>query len=184
MIRQQDYEWLFRKAPVMTTSIAEDGTYLDVNDAMLHRLGYVLDDMIGHKPEEFATPDSAERIVSELKEKNRREYQQHRTVHMPWGSHTLLEQHNECRVERLVVNPATACELPEPKRGVIHLTVLGGAAEIHQAVDTLLLQQGDTVSLESGGRSTLRNLQTEDVLTVICIAIPTGHAGLETALKR
>ena len=38
MITQDDYEWLFRKAPVMTTSIAEDGTYLDVNDAMLERL--------------------------------------------------------------------------------------------------------------------------------------------------
>ena len=72
MIRQQDYEWLFRKAPVMTTSIAENGTYLDVNDAMLHRLGYELDDMIGHKPEEFATPDSAERIVSELRPALRR----------------------------------------------------------------------------------------------------------------
>ena len=35
MISQDDYEWLFRKAPVMTTSIAEDGAYLDVNDAML-----------------------------------------------------------------------------------------------------------------------------------------------------
>ena len=72
MITQQDYEWLFRKAPVMTTSIAEDGTYLDVNDAMLGRLGYALDDMIGHKPEEFATPESAERIVTELRPALRR----------------------------------------------------------------------------------------------------------------
>jgi PAS domain S-box-containing protein len=72
MIRQQDYEWLFRKAPVMTTSIAEDGTYLDVNDAMLRRLGYGLDDMIGRKPEEFATPETAERIVNELRPSLRR----------------------------------------------------------------------------------------------------------------
>ena len=67
MITRNDYEWLFRKAPVMTTSIAEDGSFLDVNDAMLERLGYALDDMVGHKPEEFATPESAERIVSELR---------------------------------------------------------------------------------------------------------------------
>jgi PAS domain S-box-containing protein len=67
MITQDDYEWLFRKAPVMTTSIAEDGRYLDVNDAMLERLGYALHDMVGHKPEEFATPESAEHIVSELR---------------------------------------------------------------------------------------------------------------------
>ena len=72
MITSDDYEWLFRKAPVMTTSIAEDGRYLDVNDAMLERLGYALDDMIGHKPEEFATPESAERIVKELRPALRR----------------------------------------------------------------------------------------------------------------
>ena len=72
MITSDDYEWLFRKAPVMTTSIAEDGRYLDVNDAMLERLGYALDQMIGRKPEEFATSESAERIVKELRPALRR----------------------------------------------------------------------------------------------------------------
>jgi PAS domain S-box-containing protein len=72
MITEKDYEWLFRKAPVMTTSIAEDGSYLDVNDAMLERLGYALEDMVGHKPEEFATPETAERISSELRPALRR----------------------------------------------------------------------------------------------------------------
>ncbi len=72
MALQQDYEWLFRKAPVMITSIAEDGCYLDVNDAMLARLGYTLEDMVGRKPEEFATPETAERITSELRPALRR----------------------------------------------------------------------------------------------------------------
>ena len=72
MITQDDYEWLFRKAPVMTTSIAEDGSYLDVNDAMLERLGYELEDMVGQKPESFVTPDSAERILNELRPALRR----------------------------------------------------------------------------------------------------------------
>ena len=72
MISHDDYEWLFRKAPVMTTSIAEDGSYLDVNDAMLERLGYALDDMVGRRPEEFATPETAERIVHELRPALRR----------------------------------------------------------------------------------------------------------------
>ena len=72
MITQQDYEWLFRKAPVMSTSIAEDGTYLDVNDAMLERLGYALEDMIGKRPEDFVTPETAERIEGELRPAMRR----------------------------------------------------------------------------------------------------------------
>ncbi len=72
MITQNDYEWLFRKAPVMTTSIAEDGSYLDVNDAMLERLGYALDEMVGRRPEEFSTPETADRIQAELRPELRR----------------------------------------------------------------------------------------------------------------
>ena len=72
MITRQDYEWLFRKAPVMSTSIAEDGTYLDVNDAMLERLGYALEDMVGKRPEDFVTPETAERIEGEMRPAMRR----------------------------------------------------------------------------------------------------------------
>ena len=72
MITHDDYQWLFRKAPVMATSIAENGTYLDVNDAMLLRLGYARGDMVGHSPEEFATPECAERIRKELRPALRR----------------------------------------------------------------------------------------------------------------
>lgn len=72
MITQDDYQWLFRKAPVMATSIAEDGVYLDVNDTMLRRLGYKRDDMVGHSPEEFTTPESTERVRDELRPTLRR----------------------------------------------------------------------------------------------------------------
>ena len=72
MITPDDYQWLFRKAPVMATSIAEDGAFLDVNDAMLSRLDYDRDDMVGHRPEEFATPESAERVRHELRPALRR----------------------------------------------------------------------------------------------------------------
>lgn len=72
MITPNDYQWLFRKAPVMATSIAEDGVYLDVNDAMLARLGYERQDMVGHRPEEFATPESARRVDTELRPALRR----------------------------------------------------------------------------------------------------------------
>jgi PAS domain S-box-containing protein len=72
MITQEDYEWLFRRLPVMSTLIAADGTYLDVNDTMLERLGYARADMIGHRPEEFMTAESAARVRSELRPALRR----------------------------------------------------------------------------------------------------------------
>ena len=62
----EDYRWLFRRAPVMATSIGNDGRYLDVNDALLDRLGYAREDMLGERPEAFVTAESAARIANEF----------------------------------------------------------------------------------------------------------------------
>jgi len=56
----------------MATSIGQDGLYLDVNDAMLKRLGYERDEMIGRRPEEFTTPETIERLRHELRPALRR----------------------------------------------------------------------------------------------------------------
>ncbi|MGB5346187.1 MAG: sigma 54-interacting transcriptional regulator [Woeseia sp.] len=61
-----DYQWLFRRAPVMATSIGEDGRYRDVNDAFLERLGYTRDEMVGERPTHFVTEESAQRIEKEF----------------------------------------------------------------------------------------------------------------------
>ena len=66
MLQQDDYEWLFRKSPAMATSIGADGAYVDVNDALLERLGYSREQMIGRRPIDFVTADSAERIEKEF----------------------------------------------------------------------------------------------------------------------
>jgi PAS domain S-box-containing protein len=66
MTRLDDYQWLFRRAPTMATSIGEDGRYLDVNDALLDRLGYRREDMIGQRPARFVTKESAARIEDEF----------------------------------------------------------------------------------------------------------------------
>ena len=66
MTTLDDYQWLFRKSPAMATSIGEDGTYLDVNDAFLERLGYDREQMVGRRPGEFVTQESARRIEEEF----------------------------------------------------------------------------------------------------------------------
>lgn len=69
---EDDYKWLFRKAPVMATSISEAGRYLDVNDAFVERLGYRRDDVIGRPPTDFMTARSAHRVVHEYRPALRR----------------------------------------------------------------------------------------------------------------
>jgi PAS domain S-box-containing protein len=66
MTQLDDYQWLFRKAPAMATSIGEDGVYIDVNDAFLKRLGYTREEMVGRRPKEFVTAESAKRIEEEF----------------------------------------------------------------------------------------------------------------------
>lgn len=51
----------------MATWIADDGVYLDVNDALVSRLGYEREEMVGHRPEEFVTAASAKRIAEEFR---------------------------------------------------------------------------------------------------------------------
>lgn len=72
MLEQDDYQWIFRKSPAMATSISEQGVYLDVNDAMLERLGFERDEMVGRLPEDFTTPESAARVRDELRPALRR----------------------------------------------------------------------------------------------------------------
>ena len=56
----------------MATWIADDGLYVDVSDVMLQRLDYERDNMVGHRPEEFTTPESARRVAEELRPALRR----------------------------------------------------------------------------------------------------------------
>jgi len=66
MAKLDDYHWLFRKVPAMATLIDGDGRYLDVNDALLDRLGFAREEMIGRRPAEFVSGASARRIESEF----------------------------------------------------------------------------------------------------------------------
>ncbi len=66
MAKLDDYHWLFRKAPAMATLFDGDGRYLDVNDALLDRLGFAREEMIGRRPAEFVSEASARRIESEF----------------------------------------------------------------------------------------------------------------------
>ena len=72
MSDRDHYQWLFRRAPAMVTSIGEDGTYVDVSDAFAGRLGYARGDILGRSPDEFMTPESAERATKEFRPALRR----------------------------------------------------------------------------------------------------------------
>jgi len=56
----------------MATALGKDGEYLDVNDALLDRMGYTREEMIGRPPADFVTEESARRIEEEFRPALRR----------------------------------------------------------------------------------------------------------------
>ncbi|MEM8684868.1 MAG: sigma 54-interacting transcriptional regulator [Pseudomonadota bacterium] len=72
MIENDDYQWLFRRAPTMATAIGENGHYLDVNDAFADRLGFSREEIVGQAPESLMTEESAQRLIEEFRPALRR----------------------------------------------------------------------------------------------------------------
>ena len=98
-MRVNDYQWLFRKLPVMATSIAEDGRFVDVSDAFLERLGYERDEVVGRRPTDFVTPESARRIEQEFRPALRRTG---RLANKPVGIVTSTGEVVDCMTDSIV----------------------------------------------------------------------------------
>ncbi len=98
-MRADDYRWLFRKLPVMATSIAEDGCFVDVSDAFLRRLGYERDEVVGRRPTDFVTPESARRIEQEFRPALRRTG---RLENKPVGIVTSTGEVVDCMTDSIV----------------------------------------------------------------------------------
>jgi mannose-1-phosphate guanylyltransferase/mannose-6-phosphate isomerase len=61
----------------------------------------------------------------------------HKTVHRPWGSYTILEDNDDCKVKRLVVKPGQVLSLQLHHRRSEHWTVIRGTAKIRLGDDEL-----------------------------------------------
>ena len=65
MTDTERYRWLFRSCPAYLASIDVEGRYVDLSDAFLDRLGYLREDLLGRRPQDHMTPESARRFTEE-----------------------------------------------------------------------------------------------------------------------
>jgi len=61
----QHYQRLFREMPVMAAILDINGRFIDITDEWTRRAGYLPAEIVGKSPEEFATPESAQRCREE-----------------------------------------------------------------------------------------------------------------------
>ncbi len=100
-------------------------------------------------------------IVKVLKEKGRREYQQHRTVHHVWGTATLLENKEGCTVERIKIYPGLKLEVESNRHVIKHLVVISGSGISIINGQNQNLLKGKTIVVEAGKNVVIENTGNE-----------------------
>ncbi len=105
-------------------------------------------------------------IVARLKAKGRKEYHQHRTIHFPWGSRTLLEQKDSHTVFRLLVYPSSTLQAEVAAGASMHLIVVKGPARVDANGKTHSLNQGQTLTVSTPGVVSIENKSEEPIYLV------------------
>jgi len=105
-------------------------------------------------------------IVARLKAKGRKEYHQHRTIHFPWGSRTLLEQKDSHTVFRLLVYPSSTLQTEVAAGASMHLMVVKGSARIDANGKKQNLMQGKALTVSKPGPISIENKSEEPIYLI------------------
>lgn len=87
---------------------------------------------------------NVKKLVSVLKEKGRKEVDEHVTTYRPWGSYTILEEGTRYKIKRIVVNPEARLSLQRHKHRSEHWVVIKGMAEVEIAEKTQILHENES----------------------------------------
>ena len=110
-------------------------------------------------------------VVSQLTKLKHEAVTYHKTVHRPWGSYTVLEDAEDCKVKRLVVKPGQVLSLQLHHRRAEHWTVVQGVAKIRLGDDEFMLEANQSTYIPT---ETLHRLENPGDKDVHLIEVQTG----------
>jgi mannose-6-phosphate isomerase-like protein (cupin superfamily) len=84
-------------------------------------------------------------------------------VHRPWGSYSILEDADDCKVKRLVVKPGQVLSLQLHHQRSEHWTVIRGTAKVRLGDREFLLRANESTYIPAQTQHRLENPGTEDV---------------------
>jgi mannose-1-phosphate guanylyltransferase/mannose-6-phosphate isomerase len=102
-------------------------------------------------------------VVNQLTELEHDAADYHQTVHRPWGSYSILEDADDCKVKRLVVKPGQVLSLQLHHRRCEHWTVVSGTAKVRLGDKEFLLEPNQSTYIPVETLHRLENPGTEDV---------------------
>jgi mannose-1-phosphate guanylyltransferase/mannose-6-phosphate isomerase len=102
-------------------------------------------------------------VVTQLSDLKHSAAEFHKTVHRPWGSFSILEDAEDCKVKRLVVKPGQVLSLQKHQRRAEHWTVIRGVAKIRIGDDEFLLKANQSTYIPVDTLHRLENPGADDI---------------------
>ncbi|HLU61740.1 MAG TPA: mannose-1-phosphate guanylyltransferase/mannose-6-phosphate isomerase [Gammaproteobacteria bacterium] len=106
------------------------------------------------------------RIAEQLRRRREEAGFQHRTVHRPWGTFTVLCEDEHCKIKRLRVKPGAALSLQLHRHRGEHWVVVEGEAEVINGDATFRLKRHQSTYIPPGCRHRIANPGTRDVVII------------------
>lgn len=120
-------------------------------------------------------------VVQFLKAHNHDAAVFHQTVHRPWGSFTILEDADDCKVKRLVVKPGQVLSLQRHRYRSEHWTVVDGEAKVRVGDEEFILKKNQSTYIPAGQLHRLENPTEQDIAL---IEVQTGSYFGEDDIER
>jgi len=120
-------------------------------------------------------------VVAQLSDLKHEAVDFHKTVHRPWGSYTILEDAEDCKVKRLVVKPGQVLSLQRHQRRAEHWTVVKGTAKVRLGDQEFLLEANQSTYVPTNTLHRLENPGDEDIYL---IEVQTGDYFGEDDIER
>jgi len=120
-------------------------------------------------------------VVEQLSELKHEAVNFHKTIHRPWGSFTILEDSDDCKVKRLVVKPGQVLSLQLHHRRAEHWTVVQGTAKIRRGDEEFLLEANQSTYIPV---ETLHRLENPGEQDIHLIEVQTGDYFGEDDIER
>ena len=106
------------------------------------------------------------KIYNRLKANDGETHRQHRTVHRPWGSYTLLGQGPRFKIKRLEIKPGAAISLQRHHHRSEHWIVVSGLAEVTRDDEVFLVDTNESTYIKAGHKHRVANLGLIDLVII------------------
>ncbi|QWC91620.1 mannose-1-phosphate guanylyltransferase/mannose-6-phosphate isomerase [Cupriavidus metallidurans] len=115
---------------------------------------------------------SVKHLYNSLRKQGSDLYKQHRTVHRPWGTYTVLEGGAGFQIKRIEVKPGASLSLQMHHHRSEHWIVVSGTANVTNGERTMLVQKNESTYIPAGHQHRLEN---PGILNLVMIEVQVGE---------